>query len=308
MGKFIVGTRKSKLAIEQTKQIIGSLNSFHRQTNFQLHEMDTFGDQHQDVPLYHFKERGIFTNEIEAGLVNHSIDLAVHSLKDLLVQDDRDSLFTIAAIPQREDVRDVFISRDGRKLSELDEGDLIGTSSLRRRAQVVHAYPHLRPKAIRGPINKRIEQVFQGDYDGIILAAAGIHRLQKQAYITEYLPIDTFTPAAGQGALAIQCRRQDKKLQGILHAVNDSKVARATAVERQFISSIDEANNGPVGVYAYDNGKEIQLLVRIVSLDGKDIIHFKLSNKSPEILVKEAVRLANQLGAKQLIQASVVGL
>lgn len=309
MREYIVGTRGSQLAIQQTKQIIDRLHTLDIDCSFTLKTIETLGDKKRDIPLHAFTETGIFTNEMDEALLNHSIDLAIHSLKDLDIHAVEHPHLIIATIPKREDVRDVFISRDGRKLEELDAGAIIGTSSLRRRAQLIAAFPQLNAQSIRGPIDERIDQLFAGRYDGIILAAAGIHRLGKQAYITQYLPVDIFTPAAGQGALALQCRKDDSRLQQILLAINDPEICLATSVEREFIARVDREDRGPVGAYAYMDQGLIHLNVRITSIDGKETIQHAIVGSSKEVVIEQAVEAVMKQGAKTIIQhAKAVGV
>lgn len=302
MKNFIVGTRGSELAMQQANWVLAQLIHTGAPVRFSLHQVATLGDQKRHLALTQFKETGIFTNDIEQSLADESIDFAVHSLKDLPLQ-VADECFTVA-LPKREDPRDVFISRDGQLLKDLKSGARIGTSSLRRTAQLKAAYPHLQTQSIRGPIDQRIEQLFAGGFDGIILAAAGLHRLQKTKYITEYLPIDLFTPAAGQGALAIQCRKKDFATINLLQSIEDPHVKIATEVERSFVYALDEEDKGPIGAYAESTETGITLYVSIVSSDGETTIRHKTKGKTKEQVVADALRYCISKGAKPILQAA----
>ena len=302
MKNFIVGTRGSELAMLQANWVVSQFPHLGIPIRFSFQQVATLGDQKRHLALTQFKGVGIFTNEIEQSLAEKSIDFAVHSLKDLPLQLANE--FVIASLPKREDPRDVFVSRDGRLLKELVNGARIGTSSLRRTAQLKAAYPHLQTLPIRGPIDQRIEQLFTGDLDGIILAAAGLHRLQKTNYITEYLPIDLFTPAAGQGALAIQCRKNDNTTIDLLQSIEDPHVKIATEVERSFVYALDQEDKGPIGAYAESTEKGITLYVSIVSNDGETTIRYMTKGKTKEQVVADALRYCISKGAKSIIQSA----
>lgn len=288
--------------MQQANWVVAELTKLDPSVDFSFQEVATLGDKKRQLALTEFKETGIFTNDIEQSLADESIDFAVHSLKDLPLQVADE--YVIAALPKREDPRDVFISRDGRLLQDLKDGARIGTSSLRRSAQLKAAYPHLQTLTIRGPIDQRTEQLLAGDFDGVILAAAGLHRLQKTNYITEHLPFDLFTPAAGQGALAIQCRKNDLATIDLLKGLDDPHVKIATEIERSFVYALDKEDKGPVGAYAESTERGITLYVSILSNDGENTIRYMTKGKTKEQVLADALSYCIAKGARSILQAT----
>ena len=206
----IVGTRESKLAVTQTKWVVRELEKKSLPASFSLHYISTEGDRKLDISLTEFTHSGMFINDLEEKLQTKEIDVAVHSLKDIPLQ--KNEAYPIVAIPTREDFRDAYIGKGDAPLDQLPDGAVIGTSSPRRKAQLQAKYPHLKTEWIRGPIDSRIKQMEEGAYDGIILAVAGLCRLGLTDVITSYLDPEEFTPAPGQGALAVQCRAEDEHI------------------------------------------------------------------------------------------------
>ncbi|MGM8213012.1 hydroxymethylbilane synthase [Virgibacillus sp. W0430] len=303
MRKFIVGTRQSNLALTQTKMVIDLLQQTKMENAFEIKEISTEGDRKLNVPLAGLGSGGVFIQDIEKALLNETIDLAVHSLKDLpLNMQDK---LVIAAIPTRENAADAFLGRNNVKLKDLKRGAVIGTSSMRRAAQIRAIRPDLKTKWIRGTVESRIEQLQQGDFDAIILAVAGLKRLgMDEEVITEQLPLDTFVPAAGQGALAIQCRKDDKELITALHQINDHDAYRSIMTERQFVKLMDESDQAPIGAYAYVEGERIILHATIASVDGDTFLkETTIGSSSNEVAQLAAEKFIKQ-GAKELIEAA----
>ncbi|HZW03438.1 MAG TPA: hydroxymethylbilane synthase, partial [Anaerolineaceae bacterium] len=213
---FVLGTRQSKLALWQANHVAARLAERFSGFQFRLERFTTTGDQKPDVPLPEIGGKGLFTAELEAGLHAKTIDLVVHSLKDLPVTDP--SGLVVAAIPDRENARDVLIAREAWTLDTLPHGARVGTSSLRRGAQLLNRRPDLKLYPLRGNVDTRIRKAMQGDYDAIVLAAAGVNRLGLQEHIRQELPYAVMLPAPGQGALAVQCREDDLLLRKLLSA------------------------------------------------------------------------------------------
>lgn len=302
MRKLVIGTRESKLAMTQAKYIKQILEKIDDRYKIELKYVSTKGDQKLDVSLHEVGGKGIFSNDIEKLLHNGDIDFAVHSLKDLPVnQDDR---FVIAAIPKREDARDAFISREDVKLKDLNKRAVIGTSSPRRQAQIKAIRPDIKTKWIRGPIDSRINQLKEGHFDGIILAVAGLNRLNlSEKMITEYLPIKKFVPAFGQGALAVQCRKDDAELYNYLRKINDERSEKATITERALMRLLDEDDEAPIGVYASVSESDlITVYTSVASFDGEEILYDESSGYDPIQLALDISKKLDAKGASELIE------
>jgi hydroxymethylbilane synthase len=299
MKEIIVGSRSSKLAMTQTKLVIDELKAKGVKETFQIKEMLTEGDNKLNVSLAKLGKGGVFLDTLQEKLRNGEIDIAVHSLKDVPVKTLEDTV--IACIPQREDHRDAYLANNHVSFTDLPSGAVIGTSSLRRAAQILAKRPDIKTKWIRGPIDSRIEQLQSGDYDAIILAVAGMKRLRLQeGLITSYLPDDHFVPAMGQGALAIECRKEDEAIINLLKTIHDEETAQAVTTERLFLDEFDEGEQAPIGGYASVSDGRIHLRGMVISLDGQTVLKHEATGTDPSI----AKTVANQLkreGAMELI-------
>lgn len=271
--KLIIGTRKSALALWQSNYIKSEIERAYPGVVVELRHIVTTGDKTQDssAAIPTIGGKGLFTAELEEALLAREIDLAVHSLKDLPTQ--MPESFTLAAIPPRASVNDVFISRSGAPLMQLPKGAVIGTSSLRRVSQVLRLRPDLQTLLIRGNVDTRIKKLraHDGPYDGILLAQAGLERLGLGHEITEVLSVDAMIPAPGQGALAVECRADDEALIAGLRVVHDHKTLVETTAERCFLQALGAGCNTPVAAFA-------QLLPNDPAHSGnstKSTLHFK---------------------------------
>lgn len=306
LRKIVVGTRESKLAVTQTKWVIDQLKKQGVANEFEIRYISTKGDRNQQVALSKVGGQGIFSDDIERALENKEIDFAVHSLKDLPLE--LDEQFTIAAIPEREDHRDAYIGRNNVSIKELPDGAVIGTSSARRKAQIKALYPNIETKWIRGAVDARLKQLDEGKYDGIILAVAGLKRLDLEHVITDYLPVENFTPAAGQGALAIECRSDDEEVIELVRKVNDPNSEKSILIERAFMYELDKEDKAPIGAYAHVEGDDITLYTSVASIDGETVLTYQAKGNSIEEVVEEAVRHLKEQGAEKLIREAKMEL
>ena len=275
MPNLTVGARTSPLAVWQTQYVIDRLCESWPGLVCVVRSMTTQGDrtQAQGLPLPAIGGKGLFTLELEEALRSGEIDLAVHSLKDLPV-DDAPGL-VIGAITRRADVRDALVARNGWTLATLPPGALVGTSSTRRAAQLLAARPDLTIRSIRGNVQTRIRKVRDGDYDATVLAAAGLTRLGLADVVTEWLPLTVMLPAPGQGALAVQCRGDDEELLQLLAALDDPDTRTAVTAERSFLHELGGGCAAPVAAYAYaidGNSAHLRLTGLIAAPDGRTII------------------------------------
>lgn len=268
-----LGTRTSKLALWQTHHIIDRLKSAWSGLECEIIPFSTVGDktQSEGKPLPEVGGKGLFTAELEEALRSGQIDLAVHSLKDLPVENAEG--LTLGAIPDRADVRDALIARKGWTLSTLPQGAHIGTSSTRRAAQLRALRPDLIISSIRGNIDTRIRKVMNGDYDATLLALAGIDRLQLNDVISEILPLDVMLPAPGQGALAVQCRANDAQVLHLLSAIDDPATRAATTAERSFLAALGGGCAAPVAACAQVTVQgEFALQALVADPDGSSVV------------------------------------
>ncbi|MBS4208933.1 hydroxymethylbilane synthase [Bacillus sp. FJAT-50079] len=301
MRKIVIGSRRSELALTQTYWVKEQLEKLGVPFEFEVKEIVTKGDRILDVMLSKVGGKGLFVKEIEQAMLDGEIDMAVHSMKDMPAQLPEG--LTIGCIPEREDVRDVLISKGNRKLEDLPTGAIIGTSSLRRSAQLLAERPDLEIKWIRGNINTRLSKLENEDYDAIILAAAGIKRIGwEKDIITEYLDPLTYIPAIGQGALAIECREDDYELLQELNKLMSKQTALAVEAERVFLDQMDGSCQVPIAGYASINANDqIELTALIASPDGKTKYKEKIVGKNPEAVGKKAAEILSAQGAKALI-------
>ncbi len=264
-----VGTRGSQLALWQASYVQQQILHYHPDIKIELKIIKTTGDTIQNRTLVGLG-KGVFTKEIEIALLNEDIDLAVHSLKDLPTELP-DGL-CIAAIPTREDPRDVLISSTRLPLHDLTNEAKIGTTSPRRKAQLLHIRPDLHVVDVRGNVDTRLRKLQETELDGIILAAAGLKRLQKEDIITEYFEPDKFIPAVGQGALAIQTREKDSRTQHLLSPLNDSITTTEITAERTLLESLGGGCQLPIGAYARQHNEKLSLIGTVCHPLGKQRI------------------------------------
>ena len=302
MRKLIVGSRRSKLALTQSQQFIDKLKFIDPSLDIEIKEIVTKGDKIVDKQLSKVGGKGLFVKEIQNELFNKEIDMAIHSLKDVpsIIPDG----LTLGCIPDREIPFDAYIAKNHIPLEELSEGSIVGTSSLRRGAQILSKYPHLKIKWIRGNIDTRLKKLETEDYDAIILAAAGLKRMGwSDNIVTTYLDRDVLLPAIGQGALGIECRSDDKELLDLLTKVHNHDVAQCVTAERTFLSEMDGSCQIPIGGYAtivQDN--QIEFTGLIMSPDGKERYEHTTLGSDPVQLGIEVSQVLKKQGAYDIIK------
>ena len=301
MRKIIVGSRRSKLALTQTNWVISQLKELDSSFEFEVKEIVTKGDQILDVTLSKVGGKGLFVKEIEQAMLDKEIDMAVHSMKDMPAELPEG--LCIGCIPEREDHRDAFISKDHVKLADLPAGAIIGTSSLRRGAQILAQRPDLEIKWIRGNIDTRLGKLETEDYDAIILAAAGLSRMGWTSnVVTEFLDPEVCVPAVGQGALSIECRENDEELLGLLGKFASDQVTKTVTAERTFLHKMEGGCQVPIAGYAeLLQEEDVKLTVLVASPDGKDIYKETVTGSDPVQVGEEAAALLTERGAKALI-------
>lgn len=281
MKDIIVGSRGSRLALAQSKIFVDMLKSKFPEKSIVIKEITTSGDRIKDKSLKDIGGKGLFVKEIELALLNEEIDIAVHSLKD--VPGEINSNFILPCFPAREVPNDVLISKGGLKLEELPEGAVLGTGSLRRRLELKKYRPDFNFVGLRGNVETRLKKMEENDLDGIILAAAGLHRLAKEDLITEYIPTDRCIPAVGQGTLGIEILKERDDMLNLLKKVDNLTVKIASVIERAFLAQMNGDCHLPVGAYADIIEKEefysIDVNAFLASENGERYIADNLTEK-----------------------------
>ncbi|MEM8722683.1 MAG: hydroxymethylbilane synthase [Cyanobacteria bacterium P01_G01_bin.39] len=278
-----IGTRKSQLALVQTYWVKGELEKHFPDIEFEVEKMSTQGDKILDVPLAKIGDKGLFTKELEVGMLNNTTDFAVHSLKDLPTNLPEGLM--LGCVTKRVDPADALVVNQKNqeyKLETLPPGSIIGTSSLRRLAQLRHHYPHLEFKDIRGNVNTRLAKLDSGDYDGIILAVAGLQRLDMSDRIHQIISGEVSLHAVGQGALGIECRQGDEEILKILQALSDNDSRDRALAERSFLRELEGGCQVPIGVNTSIENDQLTLVGMVASLDGKQLIKDTVTGKRAE--------------------------
>ena len=299
MTKIIFATRPSKLARWQTNYVMDLLKQALPEITCEEIIITTRGDKVLDKPLPEIGGKGLFTQELEAELLSGNVDVAVHSLKDLPVEDTPG--LTVGAIPTRVDPRDVLVCPDGYSLKTLPPNAVVGTSSLRRQAQVLYQRPDLTIKSIRGNVDTRIRKVREGQYDAAVMAGAGITRLSLDQHISAWLPLDVMLPAPGQGALGIQCREGDERILSILENIHDTDTAQAVKAERAFLLALGGGCSIPVGAYARVEQGSILMDGLVAATDGSRMITVSGEGDSPLALGEQLAEQALAKGAGEIL-------
>lgn len=298
--KIIVGSRGSKLAMIQTEFVVSHLKAVLPGIDVSISRIVTGGDRNRNVPLEDMAGIGFFVKELEEALFAKRIDLAVHSLKDVPTEISPE--LRLVVITERIDPRDVLVSR-GEKLSELATGSKIGTGSLRRAVQLSSFRQDLAVSGIRGNVDTRMRKVTSGEYDGVILAAAALHRLGWEDKITEYLPTEYFLPAVGQGALVIEARAADTELAGMLAPLNHESTWQSVTAERAFLLALGGGCRAPIAALGTVNGTTLQLEGMVADNKKNRILRSSAtgSTSEPENLGLQLAENLFGMGAKELL-------
>lgn len=301
MRKIIVGSRRSKLAITQTNWVIDQLKKLGVPYEFEVKEIVTKGDQIQNVTLSKVGGKGLFVKEIEQAMLDKDIDMAVHSMKDMPAVLPEG--LTIGCIPPREDPRDALISKGNLKFSELKPGAIVGTSSLRRSAQLLAVRPDLEIKWIRGNIDTRMDKLKNEEYDAIILAAAGLSRMGwDSSIVAEFLEPELCLPAVGQGALSIECRADDQDLLNELKKLTCENTKVTVEAERAYLDKMEGGCQVPIAGFAKKSEDgTLSLTALVASPDGKVIYKEVVEGTDPLAIGVQAAEIMSEQGAKDLI-------
>lgn len=300
-----IGSRKSQLALVQTYWVREQLQKSFPDITFEVHTMSTQGDKILDVALAKIGDKGLFTKELELGMLNQEIDFAVHSLKDLPT--NLPDGLTLAVITERENPADALVVHEkykDKQIATLPAGAVIGTSSLRRLAQLRHKFPHLTFKDVRGNLNTRLAKLDAGEYDALILAAAGLQRLGMGDRIHQILPQEVSLHAVGQGALGIECRAHDPELMNILKAIEHPQTRDRCLAERSFLRSLEGGCQVPIGVNTEINGDQLTLTGLVASIDGQKLVKDSVTGAAAdaEKLGLELAKLLRQQGAQEILE------
>lgn len=305
MPRLTFATRPSALARWQTQWVVQALQNTWSNLECTEKMITTQGDRILDRPLPEIGGKGLFTQELESELYQGEVHAAVHSLKDLPVEDPPG--LCLGAIPARGEVRDALVSARGFTLGNLPEGARVGTSSLRRSAQLLRLRPDLRIEPLRGNVDTRLRKAQNGLYDAILLAGAGLVRLGLADQVSQWIPLEEVLPAPGQGALAVQCRTEDSHTLRLLAAIEDVPSRRAVLAERAFLAGLGGGCSLPVAAYAELRDGSIHLHSRVISLDGSKMVECKAQGQEPQELGLECARQALEQGAAELLALPALG-
>lgn len=277
---LVLGTRGSKLALQQSQWVQARLQELAPGITITLQRIQTSGDRILDVPLAKIGGKGLFTKEIEEALLRKEIDLAVHSMKD--VPTALPEGLEILCVPPREDARDALITRDGCALDALRPGAVIGTSRLRRQAQLLHHRPDFKIEMLRGNLDTRLRKLRDGVFDAIVLAAAGLNRLEWSKEITQLLPVEVSLPAIGQGALGIEARSDDAFVGDILKRFNHEPTQTAVIAERALLHRLQGGCQVPIAAHATLHGDALTLEGLVASVDGTRVVRHRTRGAAAE--------------------------
>ncbi len=298
--KIRIGTRKSKLALWQANHIADRIRK-ELGYEVELIKIVTKGDKILDVPLAKVGGKGLFVKEIEEAMLRNEIDIAVHSLKDVPTYFPEG--LDLVAVTEREDPRDAFLSVEYENIYQMEEGDILGTSSLRRKSQVMQLKPKLNIQDLRGNVDTRIRKMEEGQYKGIILAYAGLKRLGLQNKVKQVFSPEEMIPAVAQGFLGIEGRKNDDKIKDVIKILNHKESELRAKAERAFLKTLEGGCQVPIAAYAEIKGDELSIIGYISDLEGKRVFKDKITGKkenAEEIGIKLAEKLLNEGGKKVL--------
>ncbi len=294
-ASLVIGTRGSQLALWQAEWVQARLREIAPSVSVRLERIRTSGDKILDVPLAKIGGKGLFVKEIEEALSRGDIDLAVHSMKD--VPSVLPEGLAIVCVPEREDARDALLTRDDVAFRDLPSGAKVGTSSLRRQAQLLAHRQDLNVSMLRGNVNTRLRKLQDGEYDAIVLAAAGLARLGWAEHVTEYLSPSLSLPAVGQGALGIESRADDTFVRGLLEPINDAMTSMAVSAERAFLDRLEGGCQVPIAGHAVVENQSVRFEGLVASVDGTRVIRDRIEGP-----VEQAAQLGTSL-AERILEA-----
>jgi hydroxymethylbilane synthase len=289
-NELVLATRRSSLARWQTESVRNQLAACWPALRLETIEIVTQGDRSLERPLPEIGGKGVFTQELETALREGRADLAVHSLKDLPTEVPED--LTVGAVLSRGDPRDVLVGAEGRDLAALPPGATVGTSSLRRQAQLLALRPELRTRPVRGNVETRIDKVRRGEFQAVVLAAAGLLRLGLERHASQWFELEQMLPAPGQGAIAVQCRADDQTALGLLAAIDHAPSRRTTTAERAFLHALGAGCSAPVGAFAELRGDQLYLRAVLADPDGTMLLRLQASGEDPAGLGQALARQA----------------
>ena len=292
-----IATRKSALALWQAEFVKAELERFHADVRVELVPMSTQGDIILDTPLAKIGGKGLFVKELEQAMLDGRADIAVHSMKDVPVEFPQG--LALHTICEREDPRDAFVSNNFANLSELPQGAIVGTSSLRRQCQIKALRPDLDIRDLRGNVNTRLGKLDDGQYDAIILAAAGLIRLEMESRIADYIEPEVSLPANGQGAVGIECRIDDEVTKALLAPIEHTQTRIRVNAERSMNRYLEGGCQVPIGAYALVDGEQVHLRGLVGAVDGSEILRDEVTGH-----VNDAEKLGIELAKKLLAQGA----
>jgi hydroxymethylbilane synthase len=297
-----IGTRGSKLALAQSEWVKAKIQAEHPRAKVELVKIRTKGDRILHSPLSWIGGKGLFVKEIEDALLRGEVDLAAHSLKD--VPSELPKELELGVFPEREDPRDAFVAMKYKSVGELPEGAAVGTSSLRRSAQLLHLRPDLRVIPLRGNVDTRLRKLESGDLQAIILAAAGLRRLGLRERITGFLSPEEFIPAIGQGVLGLELRKRDGKVKGLLKFLNHEETERTAKAERAFLARLGGGCQVPLAGYARLKANVLYLEGMVAEPDGSIVLRKKVhgSKERPEELGRALAEDLLAAGADRILE------
>ena len=301
-NRLVIATRKSPLAMWQAEHVKALLEAAHPGIEVELMGMSTQGDKILDTPLAKIGGKGLFVKELEQGMLDGRADIAVHSMKDVPVEFPEG--LHLSTILDREDPRDAFVSNNYASLADLPEGAKVGTSSLRRQCQLAANRPDLEIIPLRGNVNTRLKKLDDGEYDAIILAAAGLIRLEFSERIRNFISTEESLPAIGQGAIGIECRSDDEHVNKLLEPLHDKDTADRVMAERAMNNRLEGGCQVPIGGHAVLDGDQLSMNGLVGTVDGQQIIRAQASGHRDDAQ-SIGIQIAEQLladGAKQILQ------
>jgi hydroxymethylbilane synthase len=294
-----IATRGSRLARWQTSWVAAELHRLHPELEVEAIEFRTRGDAIVDRPLPEVGGKGLFTEELEAALRDGRADLAVHSLKDLPTELPED--LTLGCVTRREDCRDALVAREDVRFAELPSGWVLGTGSLRRRAQVLARHPGLEIRDLRGNVPTRVRKLDEGRYDAIVLALAGLRRLEMEDRVTEVLEPADMLPAVGQGALGIETRAGDERVLSLLEPLEDAATRAAATAERAFLHALGGGCHVPIAALGSVEGDGVRLEGLVAAVDGTAVVRGEAGGADPDVVGRTLAEDLLGRGAREIL-------